>query len=87
MVTWVQQIKDLEGTVPEIAQRVQKWVVPLVDFAYVTDVEGVISKTGSLAREYLTIATETEDELKQANEVGDLAGDVTVLIVGLIGKH
>ena len=86
IVVWVQQIKDLEGEVPQIAQKVQKWVVPLVDFAYVTDVEGAITKTGSLVREYMVLASETEEQLKEANEVGDLAGDVAVLVTGLIGK-
>lgn len=86
IIIWMQQIKDLEGEVPEIAKKVQKWAVPLVDFVYITDVEGAITKTGSLMREYLVLASETEGQLKEANEVGDLAGDVTVLITGLIGK-
>ncbi|MDB6001229.1 MAG: hypothetical protein JWP52_2928 [Rhizobacter sp.] len=87
MVLWVQHIKDLEGTVPEVAQKIQKWAIPLLDFAYVTDVEGVISKTGSLTREYLVLATKTEEEIKQVNEIGDLAGDVSGLVLGIIGGH
>jgi len=32
------------------------------------------------------LASDTEKELKTANEVGDLAGDVSMMIVGLVGK-
>lgn len=86
LVQWIGQVKELEGEVPDIATKIQKWAIPLLDFAYVTDVEGAITKTGALAREYLVMATETEGELKQANEVGDLAVDVTALVAGIIGK-
>ncbi len=44
-------------------------------------------KAGALAREYIVLATDTEKELKSANEAGDLVGDVSVMIVGLVGKH
>jgi len=61
--------------------------VPLLDFAFVaTDPEGAILKAGALAREYIVLASDTEKELKTANEVGDLAGDVSMMIVGLVGK-
>jgi len=84
--TWTQQLSDLEESVPEAAKKIQKWVVPLLDFAFVTDVDGVITTTGSLIREYTALATETEDDLRDANELGNLAGDVAVLVTGLIGK-
>ena len=88
LIIWAEQIKDLQSTVPELAQKIQKWAVPLLDFAFVgKDPEGAIMKAGALAREYLVLATDTEKELKSLNEVGDLAGDVSVMIIGLVGKH
>lgn len=59
--------------------------MPLLDFAFVTDVKGVIATTGSLIRAYNALATATEDDLREANEAGSLAGDVVVLVTGLIG--
>jgi len=86
LIAWNEQIKDLEGEIPEIAKKIQKWGVPLLDFAFVTDGEAAITTTGSLLREFMIAATETEEELKDANEVGSLAVDVTVLVSGIIGK-
>jgi hypothetical protein len=86
IVVWAQQLKELDGSVPEVAKKIQKWGVPLLDFAFVLDGEAAITTTGALLREFVVAATETEEELKEANDVGGLAVDVTVLLTGIIGK-
>lgn len=86
LVTWQGQLKDLEADVPSVAKLLVKWAVPVLDFAYVTSAEGAIAATGSLVRELMIAATETEKELNEANAVGSVAGDVAILITGMVGK-
>ena len=57
----------------------------MLGFAFVTSAESAITTTGALAREYIVMAIETEGELKQANEVGNLGVDVSALVAGIIG--
>lgn len=84
---WIEISKELQGSVPEVAQKIQKWAVPLLDFAFAASSPDALIKTGlTLSREYIILGTQTEKELKDANEVGSLAGDVSELIVGLVGK-
>ncbi len=84
---WTEIFKELQGSVPEVAQKIQKWAVPLLDFAFAASSPDALIKTGlTLSREYVILGTQTEKELKEANEVGSVAGDVSELIVGLVGK-
>lgn len=86
LTTWKDQLDDLKGDVPAVAKLLIKWAVPVLDFAYVTSAEGAITATGALARELLIVATETESDLNEANAVGSVAGDVAILITGMVGK-
>jgi hypothetical protein len=86
IVTWTGQLNELDGSVPDVAKKIQKWGVPLLDFAFVLDGEAALVTSGALLREFVVAATETEEQLKEANDAGGLVVDVTVLITGIIGK-
>ncbi|MEN1679141.1 MAG: hypothetical protein AAGJ46_06080 [Planctomycetota bacterium] len=76
----------LEGDIHGAAKAINKWGVPLLKFAFVSDTSGAILTAGSVTREYTAAAAELTDELQALNEGIDLTGDVATMIKTLVGK-
>ena len=78
-------IKKLEGDIHAAAKFFNTWGMPFLKFAFVSDAPGAITTAGSVTRDLISEATKTTDELEELNAAGDLAGDITSLVTGLMG--
>jgi hypothetical protein len=73
----------LKGDVPNWSNNLQKYAVPFLDFASVSDDNGAISTSSSVLAELIATATETTDEIEAASSSSAILGSTKELVLAL----